>query len=71
MVVDVLDYASNTKFKTVKGLGGYDGNNTNGIVTFRSFAWMNTNPINSITFDFTSSANLAEYTQLALYGIKG
>jgi hypothetical protein len=71
MVVDILDYANVTKYKTLRGFGGYDGNNTNGIVTLRSFAWMNTNAINSITFDFASSANLAEFTSIALYGIKG
>jgi hypothetical protein len=69
VVIDVLDYANTNKYKTLRGLGGYDGNNTNGIVTLRSFAWMNTNAITSITFD-GGSAQYAQYSSFALYGIK-
>lgn len=67
-VADVLDYANTNKNKTVRGLGGYDGNNTSGIVTFRSFAWMNTNAVTSITFSYFG--NFAQYSHFALYGIK-
>jgi hypothetical protein len=70
VVADILDYANTNKYKTVRGLGGYDGNDTNGIVTFRSFAWMNTSAITSITFS-ASTRDIAQYSSLALYGIKG
>jgi hypothetical protein len=68
VVADILDYANTNKYKTVRGLGGYDGNDTNGIVTFRSFAWMNTSAITSITVGVTY--NFAQYSSFALYGIK-
>lgn len=68
VVADILDYANTNKYKTVRGLGGYDGNDTNGIVTFRSFAWMNTSAITSITINVTR--DLAQYSSFALYGIK-
>ena len=69
VVADILDYANTNKYKTVRGLGGYDGNDTNGIVTFRSFAWMNTAAISNITFT-SGSGDFAQYSSFALYGIK-
>jgi hypothetical protein len=68
VVIDVLDYANTNKYKTVRALGGTDSNDTNGIVTFRSFAWMNTAAITSITIGITK--DLAQYSSFALYGIK-
>jgi hypothetical protein len=68
-VIDILDYANTNKYKTIRGLGGSDSNDTNGIVTFRSFAWMSTSAISSITLGITK--DLAQYSSLALYGIKG
>ncbi len=67
-VVDILDYANTNKNKTVRGLGGSDQNG-GGYACFQSFAFNNTSAITSI--DITSSANWAQYTSFALYGIKG
>ena len=67
-VIDILDYANTSKNKTVRGLGGNDQNGA-GYACFQSFAFNNTSAITSI--DITSSANWAQYTQFALYGIKG
>jgi hypothetical protein len=69
MVADILDYANTNKYKTVRGLGGYDGNDTNGIVTFRSFAWMNTSAITSITVGVSN--DFAQYSTFELFGIRG
>jgi hypothetical protein len=69
VVADVLDYANTNKYKTVRGLGGYDGNDTNGIVTLRSFAWMSTSAVNTITLSYY--LDFAQYSSFALYGIKG
>ena len=69
-VCDILDYANTNKYKTIRCLGGYDGNDSNGIVTFRSSAWMNTNAVTSITLA-PSNDNFVQYSQFALYGIKG
>ena len=70
LVCDILDYTNTNKYKTIRCLGGYDGNDTNGIVTFRSSAWMNTAAVTSITL-LPSNNNFTQYSQFALYGIKG
>lgn len=71
MVLDILDYANTNKYKTIRSLNGYEGNDTNGIVTVRSGAWMSTSAITSITIDRGIGTNFAQYTTFALYGIKG
>lgn len=68
-VIDILDYASTSKNKTTKALAGYDDNSTGGRIAFASGLWMNTSAINSITI--TNSANFAQHSQFALYGIRG
>jgi hypothetical protein len=67
-VIDILDYANTNKNKTVRGFGGND-QSSSGYACFQSFAFLNTAAITSI--DITSSANWAQYSQFALYGIKG
>jgi hypothetical protein len=68
-IMDILDYASTSKIKTAKSLSGLD-NNGSGIVEFTSASWRNTSAINSIKF-ISQTGNLAQYSSLALYGIKG
>ena len=68
-VIDILDYANTNKNTTLRQLGGYDGNDTNGIVRLMSAVWMNTAAVTSITLD-TGGYNFAQYSQFALYGIK-
>lgn len=72
LVCDILDYANTNKYKTVRTLGGYDGNDTNGIVTLRSDLWMSTNAVNSLSILVSNNANVffAPGTQFALYGVK-
>ena len=67
-VIDVLDYANTNKYKTVRCLNGYDANGS-GITQLASGLWMNTNAITGISFYF-SNANVAQYSQFALYGVK-
>lgn len=67
-VVSILDYASTNKYKTVRALQGYDVNG-GGAIFLSSGEWMSTNPITSITFTGRGQ-NFAQYTQVALYGIK-
>jgi hypothetical protein len=69
MVIDILDYKDTNKYKTVRALGGTD-NNTTGQITFNSNNWRNTNAITTIKVS-PGSGNFAQYTQFALYGIKG
>lgn len=67
-IIDILDYKNTNKYKTVRTLAGLE-NNGSGEVGLYSGMWMNTNAITSIKlFD---NVNYGEYTQAALYGIKG
>jgi hypothetical protein len=71
-VFDILDYANTNKYKTIRTLSGTNNNSagTNSYVRFSSGLWMNTAAISSVTI-FPASGNFAQYSQLALYGIKG
>jgi hypothetical protein len=68
-VVDILDYADTNKYKTVRALGGVD-KNTSGDVRINSSVWVNTAAISSITIP-APTYYLKQYSQIALYGIKG
>jgi hypothetical protein len=68
-VIDILDYANTNKYKTVKGLTGYDVNG-GGLTIMRSGLWMNTAAITNIVC-LPDSGVFAQYTSIALYGIKG
>jgi hypothetical protein len=68
-VIDILDYANTSKNTTIRSLAGQDFNST-GTTWLTSGLWMNTSAVNSITIT-CDSVNLAQYSQFALYGIKG
>ena len=68
-VIDILDYTSTNKNKTVRALSGTD-NNGDGYIELDSSLWINTGAITSLSI-FFSSANIAQYSHFALYGIKG
>jgi len=70
VIIDILDYANTNKYKTIRSLSGTEYNNTSGAVGLFSGSWRNTNAITSIKIT-ASVANLAQYSQFALYGIKG
>jgi hypothetical protein len=68
-VIDILDYANTSKYKTVRTLAGVDLNG-NGNMRFASGVWMNSaNAVTSITLT-ASSGNFITYSSFALYGIK-
>ena len=70
---DILDYKNTNKYKTVRGLVGTNDNSTstNYRVGFSSGNWMNTAAVNSITMLSLYSSGFAQYSQFALYGIRG
>lgn len=68
-VVDILDYADTNKYKTIRTLNGVDYNGS-GYVEFISNLWMSTSAISTLTFS-PFVGTFSQYTQLALYGIKG
>ena len=67
-VIDIHDYASTTKNKTVRHIAGDDMNGS-GDIWLGSDLWINTSAINQITM-FCSGIFAAGST-FALYGIKG
>jgi len=70
-VIDILDYTSTTKTKTLRALDGLDKNGSGGI-EFSSGGWYKTpEAITSISMSIQSGTSFAQYTQFALYGIKG
>ena len=68
-IVDILDYTNTNKYKTVKTLGGHDQNGS-GFIGLYSGNWRSTSAVTSITI-IPLVANIKEYSQFALYGIKG
>jgi hypothetical protein len=68
-IIDILDYSSTTKNKTVRSFSGHDRNGA-GEVGLYSGVWLNTDAVNSITF-FASAGNQNAGATIALYGIKG
>jgi hypothetical protein len=72
MILDVHDYKSTTKYKTVRVFAGDDGNaaNVDYRVFLKSGLWMSTSAITSINL-FCSGQTWAAGTTYALYGIKG
>ena len=69
LIIDILDYTSTTKNKTLKGLGGFDTNG-GGFISMNSGLWFKT-PEKVTTVRFTpDTGSYAEYSSFALYGIK-
>ena len=68
-IIDILDYANSSKYKTVRSLAGVDINGTGGM-GFSSSLWQSTSAITSIQLKPGSTAFKAG-TTFALYGIKG
>jgi hypothetical protein len=69
-IIDILDYASTNKNKTIRALTGGEVNTDGGWIGLYSGLWYKTpEAITSITFT-PSSDNIAQYSSFALYGIK-
>ncbi len=68
-IIDILDYKNTNKFKTLRSIGGFDTNGT-GAVYMDSGLWRDTNAITSINLTMYLG-NFVQYSQVALYGIKG
>lgn len=69
VVIDILDYASTSKNKTIRLLHGYDLNGS-GVVQLISGLWINSSSaITSISL-IQNTRIFAEYSSFTLYGIK-
>lgn len=72
VVIDILDYANTSKFKTLRALTGFD-NNGAGEVYLNSTNWRSTSAVTSITltpFQGNGSSVFVSPSTFALYGIK-
>jgi hypothetical protein len=71
-VFDVLQYANTNIYKTTRSLSGVNDNTGGyGLIDLRSGNWRSTSAINSITLITGVGTTFVQYTQAALYGIKG
>ena len=76
LVIDILDYKDTNKYKTARGLTGFDVNGTTGTgsyggtVNFISGNWRSTSAISSIKFTIITGTAFNQYSSFALYGVK-
>ena len=68
-ILDILDYADTNKNKTFRSLAGDDVNG-GGDIMINSNLFVTTSAINALNLTL-SAGNFAQYSQFALYGIKG
>jgi hypothetical protein len=70
--IDILDYTSATKNKTIRTLSGIDNNGDGTVQLGSGLCFATPAAITSITFNVQSgSANFTQYSRFSLYGIKG
>jgi hypothetical protein len=67
-IIDIHDYASTTKNKTVRAIFGDDRNGSNGEIGLYSSLWANTAAVNSVSLIMTSGV-FNSGTVFSLYGI--
>lgn len=67
-VMDIVDYANTSKFKTMRTFSGVD-NNGSGRIRLESGLWRSTSAITSIKFT-PLTANFAQHSTFALYGVR-
>ena len=67
-VLDILDYANTSKYKTNRILAGGDFNGS-GEVALNSGLWQSTSAITSVSLYFDTTT-VAQYSSFALYGIR-
>lgn len=71
IIIDIIDYASTTKNKTVRGISGIDSNLSYPLFLTMNSAFLNsTTAVTSITLSTASATNWISGTTFALYGIK-
>jgi len=68
LIIDLLDYASTSKYKTIRVLSGND-NNGSGQVGLSSGLWQNTNAVTNLSM-VMNTGNVAEFSQFSLYGVR-
>jgi hypothetical protein len=76
-VIDILDYANTSKYKTARYLNGFDVNGTagtgsyGGTIMLGSGLWQSTSAISTLSIEVSPDASLMnQYSSFALYGVK-
>ena len=69
-IIDIHDYASSTKNKTIRNFYGYDANGS-GMVGLRSVLYDGTTAVSAFSLTSASASNFLTGSVFALYGIKG
>ena len=67
-IIDILDYASTSKNKTVRAYGGRDVNGS-GIAFVSSAAWLSTSAIDTLRL-YPGVGDWGQYSTAALYGVR-
>lgn len=70
-IIDILDYASTVKNKTIRAFSGAEMSNTGDVIGLVSGLWQNTSAITSILFEGLSASSFAIGSRFSLYGVKG
>jgi len=70
-IIDLIDYASTSKNKTVRSITGNDRNNDGGSeINLLSGLWRSTSAVDSLTIYLGGGSNFNAGTTIALYGVK-
>jgi hypothetical protein len=70
-IIDILDYASTSKYKTIRAFAGQDTNNAfNGQVGLYSGLWQSTSALTALSLSL-DGGSFNTISTFALYGIKG
>lgn len=70
-IIDILDYANTNKYKTIRNIGAVETNTSDSQINLQSTVWLNTSAITSLTFTPGAGTSWNQYTQFALYAVKG
>jgi len=70
-VVDIIDYANTSKYKTTKSVNGVVNSGTQNWMGFQGSLWASTSAINTIALKVNYGTYYATGSTVALYGIKG
>lgn len=70
-IVDLLDYASTSKYKTVRAFSGAPFQSSLPTVMLSSGLWFSGAAVSSISFTAMGGPSIAAPTRFSIYGIKG
>lgn len=70
-IIDIPDYTSTTKYKTIRSISGYDANGSGQSRLYSGYMNLNRNAITSLKFQDQSGGGYTQFTRFDLYGIKG